>query len=35
MITYTIVVLVFVVLMTAFISGIDLAFGKGVLWLFG
>jgi preprotein translocase subunit SecE len=35
MITYTIVVLVFVVLMTAFIAGIDLAFGKGVLWLFG
>jgi len=35
MITYTIVVLVFVVLMTAFISGVDLAFGKGVLWLFG
>ncbi|GAC67932.1 preprotein translocase subunit SecE [Gordonia soli] len=35
MITYTIVVLVFVIIMTAFISGLDLAFAKGVLWLFG
>ncbi|GAB98946.1 preprotein translocase SecE subunit [Gordonia namibiensis NBRC 108229] len=35
MITYTIVVLVFVIVMTAFISGLDLAFAKGVLWLFG
>ncbi|HQV17788.1 MAG: preprotein translocase subunit SecE [Gordonia sp.] len=35
MITYTIVVLAFVVIMTAFIAGIDIAFGKGVLWLFG
>ncbi|MDL9936040.1 preprotein translocase subunit SecE [Gordonia sp. ABSL1-1] len=35
MIVYTIVVLVFVVVMTAFISGIDIAFAKGVLWLFG
>ncbi len=34
MITYTIVVLVFVILMTAFIAGIDVAFAKGVLWLF-
>lgn len=35
MITYTIVVLIFVVIMTAFISGLDLVFAKGVLWLFG
>jgi preprotein translocase subunit SecE len=35
MITYTVVVLVFVIVMTAFIFGIDLAFAKGVLWLFG
>ena len=35
MITYTIVVLLFVIVMTAFISGIDLLFAKGVLWLFG
>ena len=34
MITYTIVVLVFVIAMTAFIAGIDVAFAKGVLWLF-
>ncbi|WP_216914917.1 preprotein translocase subunit SecE [Nocardia noduli] len=35
MITYTSVVLVFVVFMVAFISGLDLAFIKGVNWLFG
>ena len=35
MITYTIVVLVFVIIMTAFIAGIDILFAKGVLWLFG
>lgn len=35
MITYTSVVLVFVVFMVAFISGMDLAFIKGVSWLFG
>ncbi|MFT4126911.1 MAG: preprotein translocase subunit SecE [Gordonia sp. (in: high G+C Gram-positive bacteria)] len=35
MITYTIVVLVFVIVVTAFISGVDLGFAKGVLWLFG
>ncbi|MGW0036493.1 preprotein translocase subunit SecE [Gordonia sp. NPDC003376] len=35
MITYTVVVLVFVVIVTAFIFGIDIAFAKGVLWLFG
>ncbi|WP_431956371.1 preprotein translocase subunit SecE [Nocardia lijiangensis] len=35
MVTYTSVVLVFVVFMVAFISGMDLAFVKGVDWLFG
>lgn len=35
MITYTSVVLVFVVFVVAFISGLDLAFIKGVNWLFG
>jgi preprotein translocase subunit SecE len=35
MITYTTVVLVFVVVMVAFISGLDLAFIRGVDWLFG
>ncbi|GAA1479708.1 preprotein translocase subunit SecE [Gordonia sinesedis] len=34
MITYTIVVLVFVIVSTAFIFGIDLAFAKAVLWVF-
>ncbi|MFZ2529951.1 MAG: preprotein translocase subunit SecE [Rhodococcus sp. (in: high G+C Gram-positive bacteria)] len=35
LVTYTTVVVVFVVIMTAFIFGIDLAFVKGVSWLFG
>ena len=35
MITYTTVVLVFVAFMVAFISGLDVAFIKGVSWLFG
>ncbi|WP_159841728.1 preprotein translocase subunit SecE [Nocardia sp. CY41] len=35
MVTYTSVVLVFVIFMVAFISGLDLAFIKGVNWLFG
>ncbi|MEV0548153.1 preprotein translocase subunit SecE [Nocardia salmonicida] len=35
MVTYTTVVLVFVVFMVAFIAGIDVAFVKGVDWLFG
>lgn len=35
MITYTSVVLVFVTFMVAFISGLDLAFIRGVSWLFG
>lgn len=35
LITYTTVVLVFVSFMTALIFGLDLAFVKGVSWLFG
>ncbi|AHH21719.1 preprotein translocase subunit SecE [Nocardia nova] len=35
MVTYTSVVLVFVIFMVAFISGLDVAFIKGVSWLFG
>ncbi|MFD9615218.1 preprotein translocase subunit SecE [Streptomyces sp. NPDC059083] len=35
MVTYTSVVLVFVIFIVAFISGLDLAFIKGVNWLFG
>ncbi|MGX7824243.1 preprotein translocase subunit SecE [Actinokineospora sp. 24-640] len=35
MIAYTAVVLVFVAFMIALISGLDLALGKGVFWLFG
>ncbi|CRK52648.1 Protein translocase subunit SecE [Rhodococcus sp. RD6.2] len=35
MVTYTTVVLVFVAFMVAFIFGLDLAFVKGVTWLFG
>ncbi|WP_067861782.1 preprotein translocase subunit SecE [Nocardia shimofusensis] len=35
MVTYTSVVLVFVTFMVAFIWGLDLAFIKGVDWLFG
>lgn len=35
MVTYTAVVLVFVVFMVAFIAGIDVVFVKGVDWLFG
>lgn len=35
MITYTTIVLVFVIFMVAFIGGLDLALGKGVSWLFG
>ncbi|ORI23958.1 preprotein translocase subunit SecE [Rhodococcus sp. 1168] len=35
MVTYTSVVLAFVVFMVAFISGSDLAFIKGIGWLFG
>ncbi|MGA9873917.1 MAG: preprotein translocase subunit SecE [Rhodococcus sp. (in: high G+C Gram-positive bacteria)] len=35
MVTYTSVVLVFVAFMVAFISGADLAFIRGIEWLFG
>ncbi|MCJ0903895.1 preprotein translocase subunit SecE [Rhodococcus sp. ARC_M6] len=35
MVTYTSVVLAFVVFMVAFISGVDIAVIKGVTWLFG
>jgi preprotein translocase subunit SecE len=35
MVTYTAVVLVFVVFMVAYIGGLDVAFIKGVTWLFG
>jgi len=35
LIQYTIIVLIFVIVMVAFISALDLAFAKGVLWLFG
>ncbi|OYD68820.1 preprotein translocase subunit SecE [Rhodococcus sp. OK302] len=35
MVTYTSVVLTFVVFMVAFISGVDIAVIKGVTWLFG
>ncbi|NUS42571.1 MAG: preprotein translocase subunit SecE [Mycobacteriaceae bacterium] len=35
MVTYTIVVLVFVAFMVAYISGLDYAFVKAVTWLFG
>ncbi|MEC3919524.1 preprotein translocase subunit SecE [Nocardia sp. CDC160] len=35
MVTYTSVVLVFVIFVIAFISGLDVAFIKGVSWLFG
>ncbi len=35
MVTYTVVVLVFVIFTVAFIAGLDLAFNEGVNWLFG
>ncbi|PXW35244.1 UNVERIFIED_CONTAM: protein translocase subunit secE/sec61 gamma [Williamsia faeni] len=35
LIQYTIIVLIFVVIMVTLISVLDLAFAKGVLWLFG
>jgi len=34
-VTYTLVVLVFVSAMVAFVAGLDVLFAKGVLWLFG
>ncbi len=35
MVTYTSVVLVFVAFMVAFISGADMAFIRGIEWVFG
>ncbi len=35
LVTYTTVVLVFVTVMVAFVAGLDVAFGKGVLAVFG
>ncbi|WP_243790153.1 preprotein translocase subunit SecE [Saccharopolyspora gloriosae] len=35
LITYTLVVLVFVSILVAFVAGVDVLFAKGVLWLFG
>ncbi|RMI30913.1 preprotein translocase subunit SecE [Nocardia stercoris] len=35
MVTYTVVVLVFVIFTVAFIAGLDIAFTQGVNWLFG
>ncbi|MEU6127689.1 preprotein translocase subunit SecE [Saccharopolyspora sp. NPDC047091] len=35
LITYTLVVLVFVSILVAFVAGLDVLFAKGVLWLFG
>ena len=35
LVTYTIVVIVFVSVMTAIVAGLDVAFAKGVLWVFG
>ncbi len=35
LVTYTLVVLVFVSVMVAFVAGLDLLFAKGVNWVFG
>ncbi|GGO06182.1 hypothetical protein GCM10010116_12190 [Microbispora rosea subsp. aerata] len=35
LISYTVVVLVFVLIMVGFVFGIDTLLGKAVLWLFG
>ncbi|MFC7329350.1 preprotein translocase subunit SecE [Marinactinospora rubrisoli] len=35
LITYTIVVIVFVLIMVGYVSGLDYLFGEGVTWLFG
>ena len=35
LITYTSVVLVFVLVVMSYVAGLDFAFGKFVLWLFG
>ena len=35
LVTYTIVVLVFVVILVAIVAGLDIAFAKLTLWVFG
>ncbi len=35
LVNYTVVVLVFVFIMMAIVTGLDLAFGKAILWIFG
>jgi preprotein translocase subunit SecE len=35
LVTYTIVVIVFVSIMVALVAGLDIAFAKVVLWVFG
>jgi len=35
LVTYTTVVIVFVTIMTALVSGLDLGFAKGIFWVFG
>lgn len=35
LVTYTIVVIVFVSVMTALVAGLDILFAKGVVWVFG
>ena len=35
LVTYTIVVIVFVSVMTAIVAGMDIAFAKAVVWVFG
>ncbi|MDS1269972.1 preprotein translocase subunit SecE [Lipingzhangella sp. LS1_29] len=34
LITYTIVVMVFVLIMIGYVTGVDWVFGQGVLWLY-
>ena len=35
LVTYTAVVIVFVSIMTALVAGLDIAFAKAVVWVFG
>ena len=35
LVTYTIVVIVFVSVMTAIVAGLDIGFAKAVVWVFG
>jgi len=35
LLTYTAIVIVFVTVMTTIVAGLDVLFGKGVLWAFG